>query len=301
MPFYDFVAVSPAPTARVLASFDDTARSPFLVERPYGDGRVVLWTSSIDKAWNRVPDSPGTFVPLVLELLRAVGTRVEQIRNLGVGTPVELVVEAFPRNATLVMPAGGQRPIEGDPIERADRRWTLPLIDGAWLERVGVYEVRADAARAEPIAIRLDPRESDLARSTPLEVEAIHPALVVASAEALAKGDDEAAAPRQGELWRGLALAALLFLIGESLWGAVIGARRRVGAGPRSRSSSRTPPPPQATRSARPGDSWRCRPRGSSCSSCSRAHSPSPRWRTGRNRSRRRCAGRSSDCGSRAS
>ncbi|MEM9380793.1 MAG: BatA domain-containing protein [Planctomycetota bacterium] len=230
VPFYDFVAVAPAPTARVLASFDDTARSPFLVERPYGDGRVVLWTSSIDKAWNRVPDSPGTFVPLVLELLRAVGTRVAEVRNLGVGTPVELVVDTFPRNATLVLPAGGQRPIEGDPVERADRRWTLPLIDGAWMERVGVYEVRADAARAEPIAIRLDARESDLARATPLEVEAIHPALVVATAEAVAQGDDESSAPRQGELWRGLALAALLFLVGESLWGAWIGARRRVDA-----------------------------------------------------------------------
>ena len=35
------------------------------------------------------------------------------------------------------------------------------------------------------------------------------------------------AAPRQGELWRWLALAALLFLVAESLWGAWIGTRRR--------------------------------------------------------------------------
>ena len=229
-PFYDFIATTPAPMARVLASFDDTAHSPFLIERPYGDGRVILWTSSIDRAWNRVPDSPGTFVPLVLEILRAVGVRVEQQRNLAVGTGIELVVNAFPRNATLVQPTGGQRPIEGDPQERSDRRWTLPRLDGAWMESVGVYEVRADAARAEPIAVQLDKRESDLARATPLEVEAIHPALVVASAKALEKGEDESSGPRQGELWRGLALAALLFLIGESFWGAWIGNRRRISA-----------------------------------------------------------------------
>ncbi|MEM9802331.1 MAG: BatA domain-containing protein [Planctomycetota bacterium] len=227
-PFYDFVAVSPAATARVLASFDDTARSPFIVERPFGDGSVVLWTSSIDKDWNRVPDSPGTFVPLVLEIVRNIGARVEQQRNLSVGAGVEVVVDTFPRNTTLVEPTGAQRPIEGDPIERADRRWSLPTLDGAWLDAVGVYEVRSDGARGEPIAVRLDPTESDLARATPLEVEAIHPALVVMTAEAASRSSDADVAPRQGELWRGLALAALLFLIGESLWGAWIGQRRRV-------------------------------------------------------------------------
>ena len=229
-PFYDFVSFTPSPTARVLASFDDTARSPFLMERAYGDGKVVLWTSSLDRAWNRVPDSPGTFVPLVLELVQDLGARFRQERNLAVGDGLALVVDGFPRAATLVSPAGGQRPIEGDSTERPDRRWTLPMLDGAWMESVGVYEVRTDNARAEPIAVQLAPRESDLTRATALEVEAIHPALRVASVDP--SGDEPAAevAPRRGELWRWLALSALLFLVAESLWGAWIGTRRRYQA-----------------------------------------------------------------------
>lgn len=226
-PFYDFVAFTPSPTARVLATFDDAARSPFLIERAYGDGKVTLWTSSLDRAWNRVPDSPGTFVPLVLELVQDLGARFQQERNLAVGTGLELVVDSFPRGATLLSPSGAQRPIEGDSTERPDRRWTLPMLDGSWMESVGVYAVRTEGARSEPLAVQLDARESDLARATALEVEAIHPALRVAT---VTKGGGDAApeaAPRQGELWRWLALAALVFLVAESLWGAWIGTRRR--------------------------------------------------------------------------
>jgi hypothetical protein len=42
------------------------------------------------------------------------------------------------------------------------------------------------------------------------------------------EGDRGDAEDGRGELWRGLALAALLFLVGESLWGAFVGRRRRI-------------------------------------------------------------------------
>lgn len=197
------------------------------MERAYGDGKVVLWTSTLDRAWNRMPDSPGTFVPLVLELVQDLGARFQQERNLAVGSGIELVVDSFPRSATLTSPSGAQRPIEGDSTERPDRRWSLPMLDGSWMESVGVYSVRTESARTEPVAVQFDARESDLTRATALEVEAIHPALRVASVN---KGGGEIApeaAPRRGELWRWLALAALVFLVVESLWGAWIGTRRR--------------------------------------------------------------------------
>jgi hypothetical protein len=227
VPFYEFIASNPLEGARVLARFDDAAGSPLLVERPYGDGRVLLWTSSIDPAWNRVPDSGKTFVPLVLELLQNLRTRDEGERTVNVGDDVTVIVGDFPRDAALVRPSGGQQPIEGDAIERADQRWTLPRLSGALFDEAGVYEVRAQGVRAQPIAVQLDPRESDLARATPAEVEAIHPALVVV--EATADGErNEAAAnqPRRGEIWRWLAMAALAFLVFESLLGAYIGRRR---------------------------------------------------------------------------
>lgn len=230
VPVYDFVATSgAAPGSKVLARLDDAAASPLLLERPYGEGRVLLWTSSIDRAWNRVPDSGKTFILLTLELFQYAGTRAIEPRNVAVGETVSMVVDAFPRSAMLVLPTGGQLPVEGDPKQRSDGRWTLPLLDGSLLDRAGVYTVRADEMSPEPIAVRLNPGEGDLARSTASEVEAIHPALVVArTGDADAEEVDAGSGgPRQGELWRWLAMAAIAFLVFESLWGAYIGNRRR--------------------------------------------------------------------------
>ncbi len=229
VPVYDFIATTgSAPGTRVLARLDDAAASPLLIERPYGDGRVLLWTSSIDRAWNRIPDSGKTYVPLTLELFQYAGKRAVEPRNVAVGEPVSMVVDSFPRSAMLVLPSGGQLPIEGDAKERSDGRWALPALDGSLLDRAGVYTVRADEMAAEPIAVRLDPSEGDLARATAAEVEAIHPALVVArTGDAGAEKVEAGGGPRQGELWRWLAMAALAFLVFESLWGAYIGNRRR--------------------------------------------------------------------------
>jgi len=95
------------------------------------------------------------------------------------------------------------------------------------MDSVGVYTVRTEGARTQPVAVQLDARESDLSRATALEVEAIHPALRVATVSAQDGQVEANIAPRQGELWRWLALAALVFLVAESLWGAWIGTRRR--------------------------------------------------------------------------
>ena len=111
-------------------------------------------------------------------------------------------------------------------MERADQRWALPLLPGAFFSEAGVYEVRSQGAPAEPIAVQLEIGESDLARATPAEVEAIHPALVVAELNPDGESTAAAVQPRRGEIWRWLAIAALAFLVVESLFGAYIGRRR---------------------------------------------------------------------------
>lgn len=227
VPFYEFIASLPMPGARVLARFDDSAGSPLLVERAYGSGKVLLWTSSIDPAWNRVPDSGKTFVPLMLELLQNLRTAEDGARTVGVGDDVTVVVDDFPRGAALVRPSGGQQPIDGDAVELPDKRWGLPRLPGDLFAEVGVYEVRTEAGLSEPIAVQLAAGESDLARATAAEIEAIHPALVVAELAPDGSAAETAAnQPRRGEIWRWLAMAALLFLVGESLFGAYIGRRR---------------------------------------------------------------------------
>ena len=69
--------------------------------------------------------------------------------------------------------------------------------------------------------------KGNLARLGPSELAGLHPALTL-----LERGQDDAEGgpqgPQRGELWRILAGLCLAFLVGESLWGAWIGQRRRV-------------------------------------------------------------------------
>ncbi len=226
VPIYEFIAARPAPGAVVLARLDDSSGSPLLAERAYGAGRVAFWATTISKRWNLVPQSPGTFVPLVHELIGHLGRRVLPDRSVAPGTPLRLVADAFLRGPELVRPDGVTRALAGDAIERPDGRWNLPEIPASDTERAGVYEVRAAGSPVERFAVQLAPREGDLARASAREIEAIHPALRVRTGEEreLSRRNDDG---RGGELWRLLAALALIFLVLESLWGAWIGQRRK--------------------------------------------------------------------------
>lgn len=226
VPIYEFVAARPAPGAEVVATLDDAAGSPLLAEREFGAGRVAFLATTISKAWNLVSQSPGTFVPLVHELTRHLGRRAEAARAVAPGSAVRLVADAFLRAPELTRPDGTTRTLAGDAVQRPDGRWNLPEIPGSDTERVGLYEVRAAGATPERFAVQLAAREGDLARATPVEVEALHPALRVSTGEEAARTDrrDD---DRGGEIWRLLAALALGFLVLESLWGAWIGQRRK--------------------------------------------------------------------------
>jgi len=226
VPIYEFVASRPLPGAVVLAQLDDTSASPLLTEHAYGAGRVAFWATTISKAWNLAPQSPGTFVPLVHELVRHLGRRAAPERTVAPGAVVRLIADGFPRAPELVRPDGLTRSLVGDAVERPDGRWALPEISSSDTERVGVYEVRAAGSQPERFAVQLAPREGDLARASAKEVEALHPALRVQSGDPRGGTKRDDAGPG-GELWRLLAAIALACLVLESLWGAWIGQRRR--------------------------------------------------------------------------
>ncbi|TDJ67970.1 MAG: hypothetical protein E2O39_13865 [Planctomycetota bacterium] len=230
VPIYRFMQTRPLPIARVIARLDDEAQSPLLIERTYGGGRVIFWTTTIDRAWTRLPESPNTLIPFVHELIRYAGRRRVPSRNVGPGTPVTIEVDdVFPRSPVLVSADGEQRPIDGAADEFRKNRWRLPTIPGRDTERAGLYRVELEGALPEPFAVQLDPGEGDLARLAPAAAAALHPAFVpLARGETERGGDDDQ--PRRGEIWRWLALGALLALTGESLWAGWLGHKRRIVA-----------------------------------------------------------------------
>lgn len=228
VPIYEFVAVRPTSAARVLATLDDDGSHPLLVERDYDRGHVFLWTTSIDPAWTRLPESPRTLVPLVHELLRYATRQTQPPRNVSPGTTLSAEALAFPHNAQLVQPDGTRRSLDGEPQPLATGRYRLPTVPGKDSERVGLYTIEMEGAPPLHFAVQMDPMEGDLERLSSAELEGLHRAFVAFKLDAQNGGGGGGEVAHKGELWRGIALACLVALVLESLWAAWLGQRRKV-------------------------------------------------------------------------
>lgn len=232
VPIYEFFSTRLAPGARALATLDDPGSSALLVERAFDRGRVILWTTTIDPAWTRLPESPRTLVPLAHELLRYAARTSGPARNLAPGEPIQAEAPSFPRVLALSRPDGSRDVLDGVAEELPGGRWRLPAIPGQDTERAGLYRIEMDGttSRAGSIAfaVCLDPDEGDLERIGADELSALHPALVAISADERGKIGLDPEDIHRGELWRGIAIACLFALVLESLWAAWIGRRRSV-------------------------------------------------------------------------
>jgi len=230
VPVYEFFATRLMPGAKALATLDDDGSNALLVERSYDRGRVFLWTTSIDPAWTRLPQSPATLVPFVHELLRYARSSDDAPRNLGLGTALAAEVRAFPRAMALVRPDGTRKTIDGESLALPGDRWKLPVVSGRDVESSGLYRIETEGTGTLAFALVIDPLEGDLDRLSLDEISSVHPALVAVRESGAANASSEDDAPRRGELWRPIAALCLAFLVLESLWGAWIGRRRRVRA-----------------------------------------------------------------------
>jgi hypothetical protein len=216
--------VSDEADARTLARYDDG--SPALVESRVGDGRVLVWTSTLDAFWNDLPLQP-VFVPFVHGLVRHASGRAEALPSFtagqvidvtdarametaGLGETAEVLAEGEERVA--LTPSGGTLPL-GEP-------------DFLSLDERGFYLVRppgADDVRPLAVAVNVDPSEADLAPLDPVEVAA---SLTTGAAEGeqvqAATGDDAFALRREDRerrqsLWRFLLVGAFGLLALETV------------------------------------------------------------------------------------
>ena len=144
--FTRVVAVEPGPEDRVLARLDDG--TPLLLERPLAAGRVLLFTSSLDKEWNDLPVQP-VFVPLIAGLANHLLGGAGFTSEADLGSTLAVRALGF---------AGGQI---FDPSGDA----ALGLGAGSedvLLDQVGFYEV-VGGGTSQLVAVNFDGRESDLA------------------------------------------------------------------------------------------------------------------------------------------
>lgn len=219
--------------ASVLAVFDDGQARPAILERSFGDGKVLLVATSCDKDWNNWPDHP-TYVPLMVELMQYVARPSESQGGLTVGAPLEIPLDParFQPDALIRTPAY--------PAEREFGVTAAPSTDGQSLvlrwDRTavsGVYQVvltqRGGQEETRLLAVNLDPEESDLTPATEADLRAALTEVPFAYAQGL-EGLSADGALARVEFWRAFLIAAAVVLMTEQFLAWLFGVRARAGA-----------------------------------------------------------------------
>lgn len=192
---------------KVLARYTNDAVA--LVEGRVGDGRVLLYTSTIDRDWNDLVIHPG-FLPLMQQAMRYLARKQDSGSRAGVvvGRSAVLPIQPGDTRVEVRGPEGARTIFEG---ERLAERVAVRFND---TDRPGFYRVwvmdASGESRRRPeseFAVNLDPRGSDLAPVPPERLPAGDAARVRAPVEH----------ERRVELWHVIAAGLLLLLVVESL------------------------------------------------------------------------------------
>jgi hypothetical protein len=202
--FYTYRQVTADPAAQVLARYDDGA--PALVERRVGNGRVLVWTSTLDVGWNDLALKP-VFLPFIHRVGATLASYQQRPPSMTVGD-----VAARPRSAAAAAPV-----VLAPSGDRIASDGSAGVIE---LKEQGFYEIRSGDRDPEPVTVaaNVDLAESDLAPIDPQEVAAGATGLAGGAAAAgsnttLTNEERE----RTQRVWWYLLCAGLLLLTAETV------------------------------------------------------------------------------------
>lgn len=194
---------------QVLLRFADGA--PALIESRYGDGRVLLWASTVDRDWTNLPIEPA-FLPLVQQATRylARAPMREPEAPLVVGQHHEIALRDGDLRVEVTQPSGRQRTFDRDKVA-GRKALAFDATDEPGFYRVavagrdGVMRPRRDAT----FVVNVDAAESDLTQIDPLRLRQLAAGGGAKLAASVPK--------RRVELWHTLGAALLILLLGEAL------------------------------------------------------------------------------------
>jgi hypothetical protein len=161
----------PDATPRVQLRLSDPDKSVAMVERRYGDGRVIAMTVGADGDWTLWPGHP-TYICIMWDLVNdLVGNPTANSATL-VGGSLSQVVDLarFSQYVTLVDPAGQKFELTAAPLDDTEAARTSVLYHVRYpdVARRGFYEMslaRQDGQTDTALfAVNVDPAESDLTR-----------------------------------------------------------------------------------------------------------------------------------------
>ncbi len=234
-------------SASVLARFTDLNDSLAVVERPYGNGRVLATTIPADRDWTNWADDP-SYLLAMNDVVRHMSGSLAGHGDLRVGEPLRFALDLvdYEEKAELKLPVEDELPVTVQAIQQADDApgsdgttgsdgapgesasktvWQISY-DGA--NRRGFYELnlaRNSGGRDDVLfAANVDPTEGDLRRLSAAARGRItsDTVKIVSSHEAAA----QAVRGLRKELWKAIFIVVVVVLCCEQFLAWLFGRRR---------------------------------------------------------------------------
>ncbi len=201
--FSDSARLIPKTNARIIAKLADG--SPLLVEEAMGEGRLLIFASTVDNSTNDFP-LHASFVPFVVQTARYLARTEETPSSVVAGTPVALRRTQNQGTAADLIGPDGKHELA---LNEATKALSFNLAQD------GFYEVQRADRRRLLMAVHADRRESDL-RPVPEETLALW-RNTGSTAPELQSGTVERQT-RPWSLWRDAMILALLAALIESIF-----------------------------------------------------------------------------------
>ena len=159
--FYRYIQAVPLKGSKVLANFDDG--SPALFEKVYGTGRVLCFTSTIDREWTDLPIH-GVYLPFLYEAIKYLALkRTDEKPDYRIGDSVELGSYQLPPGTEVAIfnPMGEETRTEINESGGVIYDTT---------EQPGIYSAHISGKQPRYFAVNPDTVESDLTPRDPEEL-----------------------------------------------------------------------------------------------------------------------------------
>lgn len=159
--FYRYYQTVPTSEATVIAAYDDS--NPTLLETTYGNGRVLCFTSTIDREWNDLPIH-GVYLPFLHETVKYLALKqVGKVPDYYVGDSLEYSgsQESAGKEVAVFNP------------DRKEERLVLSEQGSLFYDNTeipGIYSVHRSGEKPQYFAINVDTKESDLTPRNPEEL-----------------------------------------------------------------------------------------------------------------------------------
>lgn len=199
---------------RVVVKYADG--TPAVMERTWGRGRVILFSSTANSAWNDLPLHP-VYLPLMDRMLGSILDRQEAQFNITVGSPFELVCDADWVGKDALVRQPGEKDDSGS-LRRIEMVNELPFLRFDITDLAGPYEatIKTDPPTIIKFAAQFDPIESNLAPLSPTQLDTLAQTAQIIHWTPSTRLDEQITKERGGsELWTTLITLLILLACAE--------------------------------------------------------------------------------------